>query len=82
MDSHPLQCASYLETWTLKKKREAITHAEILLCLSAPYSKKKLTVNDFLPSFAKPKKRKLSPEESEMQLQSYLKGLAAQSKKT
>lgn len=40
----------------------------------------KLTIEDFLPEFAKPKKKELTPEEKEARLKAQFQSMAAQAK--
>jgi hypothetical protein len=76
--SHPSQAAAYIEAWETKQKRAEIKHAEIRFHLTQPHSKKRLQITDFLPAWAKPKPKKLTPEQQEARMRANLAAMAKQ----
>jgi hypothetical protein len=83
--SHPEQCVSYLKSWQEKQKREDCRIANTQLIIASGAGMKiggrKPTLNDFLPDYAKPKKRKRPPEEVEADLKAAFRKLANHTKK-
>lgn len=82
--SNPEQASAYIEAWENKHIREARQRAqlEMTIALAGGMKKKgggKLSLSDFLPDFAKPKKKNLDPEESEAKLKAALIGMAQRS---
>ena len=78
--SHPEQAGAYINAWQEKQKRETyrIAGTQLTIAQFSGNVKKgaKLTISDFLPDWAKPKKRKLTAEESENNLKAALAGMA------
>lgn len=82
-ETNPKQSEAYLKAWENKQIRETRNQAQLELVI-ANFSgnvKKGVTlkIEDFLPEWAKPKKRKTSPEESEAKLKAFF---ISQSKKS
>lgn len=78
--SHPEQCNSYIEAWTAKQKREDTRLASLQHVIAASagvkISGRKPTLADFLPEYAKPKRKERTPEEAEAQLKAAFASLA------
>lgn len=78
--SHPDQCRSLLESWTNKQKREDTRLASLQLVIAQSAGVKiggrRPHIGDFLPDYAKPKKRKRSPEEVEADLKATFRKLS------
>ena len=74
-----------MEAWEKKQIRDAQHRAqlELTIAISSGMKKKgggRLTVDDFLPDFAKPKKKETTPEESEKKLKAARMAMAKQHK--
>lgn len=84
MQSHPEQCRSYLESWTTKQKREdtrtASTQLVIAQTAGVKIGGRKPMLTDFLPTYAKPKRRQRSAEEVEADLKAAFRKIANHTK--
>jgi hypothetical protein len=82
--SHPEQCRSYLDAWTNAQKRNDQRHAALQLiiaqCAGVKISGRWPGLSDFLPDYAKPKRRQRPPEEIEADLKAAFRKLANHSK--
>jgi hypothetical protein len=82
--SHPEQCRSYIEAWTTRQKREdtRLASTQLIIAQSAgvKISGRRPSISDFLPDYAKPKKRQRPPEEIEADLKAAFRKLANHSK--
>jgi hypothetical protein len=60
-----------------------MAHLELTVAMAGGMKKRgggRLDINDFLPDFAKPKQKALTPEEKEERLKAALMGMAMKSK--
>jgi len=82
--SHPDQCRSYLDAWTNRQKRDDTRQAHLMLTIAQASGVKiggrRPHLGDFLPEYAKPKKRKRSAEEIEADLKATFRKLANHTK--
>ena len=76
--ANPHQSSALVEAWMQKQKREANNRADLMLVIAKSAGNKKIKHGDFLPNFAKPKKR--TPDEIEKQLKAGLMAMAQRSK--
>ena len=78
--SHPEQCKAYLHAWTEQQKRHDRRQAHLMLTIAQSGGVKiggrKPSLNDFLPDYAKPKRRQRSAEEIEADLKATFRKLA------
>jgi len=78
--SHPDQCSAYLQAWTNQQKREdtraAFTQFTIAASAGVKISGRRPKLDDFLPEYAKPKRKQRTPEEAEEHLKAAFASLA------
>lgn len=70
-----------VSAWKLRETREEYRTAAIQLTLAQIAGNKKLTIEDFLPSYCKPPKREIPAEIREAQLKAAMIAMAERSKK-
>ena len=78
--SHPDQCRSLIEAWTNQQKREDTRLASLQLVIAqsagVKISGRRPTLADFLPEYAKPKRRKRPAAEIVADLKAAFRKLA------